>query len=85
MDITTVNDRHLYQATVTLADPARPGGRTELPRRVIRFGPPGWLTVGEGHAEGDRIELYPTGRVLSVSELREVDASTVPATTGARP
>jgi hypothetical protein len=74
MDITTVNDRHLYQAKVTLADPGQPEGRVDLPSRVIRFGPPGWLTVGDGPAAGNGIALYPTSRVVSVSELREVGA-----------
>jgi hypothetical protein len=73
MDITTVNDRHLYSATVRLVDPGRPGGAVELPGRVVRFGPPGWLTVADGPEEDDGIRLVPTGQVLAVTALREVD------------
>src|SRR4051794_22019977 len=70
MDITTVNDRHLYQARVTVRDPQAASGRRELPDRVVRFGPPGWLTLeGEG---GSSIDLYPTTQVVSVTSLREV-------------
>lgn len=71
MDITTVNDRHLYQGRVVVEDPANPSCPLELPRRIVRFGPTGWLTVmaaGTGDAE---IELYPAGRVLAVTDLRE--------------
>jgi hypothetical protein len=70
VDITTVNDRHLYRATVSLRDPADPVGRIDLPDRVVRFGPRGWLTVATDPG-GDGIELYPTERVLAVSALRE--------------
>jgi hypothetical protein len=74
MDITTLNDRHLYRASVTVADDAHPFGRLELPRRIVRFGPVGWLTVtsGTGADEGDPIEMYPLHRVLLVDELEEV-------------
>ncbi len=44
MDITTVNDRHLYQGRVVVEDPANPSRQIELPRRIVRFGPAGWLT-----------------------------------------
>jgi hypothetical protein len=73
MDITTVNDRHLYSATVRLRDPERPGASVELAGRVVRFGPPGWLTVAEGPGQGQPIRLFPTGQVLAVTELDEVD------------
>ena len=72
MDVTTVNDRHLYEGRVVLQDPEEPGRRVELPRRIVRFGPPGWLTVVDGLGADADVELYPTSRVLSVSELREV-------------
>src|SRR3954447_5308752 len=72
MDITTVNDRHLYRGRVVLRDPADPGGQVELPERIVRFGPDGWLTVVDGLDDDVDIELYPTGRVLAVTELREV-------------
>jgi hypothetical protein len=72
MDITTLNDRHLYQATVTLQDPAERSGRLELTHRIVRFGPAGWLTVKTGNAEDDSIEMYPLHRVLMVDELEEV-------------
>lgn len=72
MDVTTVNDRHLYQARVLLRD-----GRVDLVGRIVRFGPPGWLTVVERRADDVEIELYPTSQVLSVTELREVDAAGV--------
>ncbi len=71
MDVTTVNDRHLYRATVVLRDPHDPLGQVELPARVVRFGPPGWLTVVHGEAEATVVALYPTTRVLEVSDLGE--------------
>jgi hypothetical protein len=72
MDITTVNDRHLYQGRVVLRDPADPNGQVELRERVVRFGPAGWLTVIDSTGSDVDVELYPTGRVLAVTELREV-------------
>jgi hypothetical protein len=79
MDVTTVNDRHLYLATVVVRDPHDPTGQVEMPARVVRFGPPGWLTVVHSAADADLIALYPTDRVVEVSELREV-ASAGPGT-----
>jgi hypothetical protein len=73
MDITTVNDRHLYSATVRMQDPERPGGTVVLTGRVVRFGPPGWLTVAEGAEDGAPIQLFPTDQVLAVTGLGEVD------------
>jgi hypothetical protein len=72
MDITTVNDRHLYQARVVVEDPANPSRQIELPRRIVRFGPAGWLTVMADVTAEAEIELYPAGRVLAVTDLREV-------------
>ncbi len=72
MDITTVNDRHLYQGRVVVQDPADPSRHIELPKRIVRFGPAGWLTVIAALTEDAEIELYPTGRVLAVTDLREV-------------
>ncbi|MGK5115579.1 MULTISPECIES: hypothetical protein [unclassified Geodermatophilus] len=72
MDITTVNDRHLYEGRVVLLDTDVPAGRVELPRRIVRFGPAGWITVVDGLTEDADVELYPTWRVLSVSDLREL-------------
>jgi hypothetical protein len=72
MDITTVNDRHLYQARVVVQDPSSPSGQIELPRRIVRFGPTGWLTVMADAADDAEIEVYPTSRVLAVTDLREV-------------
>jgi hypothetical protein len=72
MDITTVNDRHLYSATVRLRDPDRPGGSVELPDRVVRFGPPGWLTVADSAGGRHAIQLVPTDQVLAVTQLGEV-------------
>jgi hypothetical protein len=72
MDITTLNDRHLYRATVTVQDDAEPAGRHQMRDRVVRFGPTGWLTVTSGTAEGDRIAMYPLHRVLLVDGLTEV-------------
>ncbi|MGY1736262.1 MULTISPECIES: hypothetical protein [unclassified Geodermatophilus] len=74
MDVTTVNDRHLYEGRVVVEDPADPSRRLELPRRIVRFGPAGWLTVMAAAAEDPEIELYPAGRVLAVTDLREVGA-----------
>ncbi len=72
MDITTVNDRHLYSATVRLRGPGHPGGEVELAGRIVRFGPPGWLTVAGGTGEGREIQLFPTDQVLAVTHLGEV-------------
>ena len=72
MDITTVNDRHLYEGEVLLQDAADPAGRLRLPRRIVRFGPTGWLTVVDGLGPDADVELYPTSRVLGVSNLREL-------------
>jgi hypothetical protein len=72
MDITTVNDRHLYQGRVVVRDPADPSRALELVGRVVRFGPAGWLTVVAGMSDDAEIELYPTDRVLAVTDLREV-------------
>ena len=74
MDITTVNDRHLYEARVVVEDPANPSRQLELPRRIVRFGPTGWLTVMAAMSEDVEIELYPTGRVLAITDLREAGA-----------
>jgi hypothetical protein len=78
MDITTVNDRHLYSGTVRLRDPERPGAVVELVDRVVRFGPPGWLTVADGADPGRPIELFPTGQVVAVTELGEVRSQDQP-------
>ncbi|MGY1823149.1 hypothetical protein [Geodermatophilus sp. SYSU D00079] len=72
MDITTVNDRHLYEGRVVLRDAGDPTGVVDLPPRILRFGPPGWLTVVDHLTEDADVELYPIGRVLAVSALREV-------------
>jgi hypothetical protein len=80
MDITTVNDRHLYSATVTMRDPERAEGSLELTHRVVRFGPPGWLTVADGLQDGATIVLLPTAQVLAVTQLGEVDRADPPTT-----
>ncbi|MFW3169330.1 hypothetical protein [Geodermatophilus sp. CPCC 206100] len=72
MDITTVNDRHLYLGQVVVQDPADPSRPIVLRRRIVRFGPAGWLTVTAAATEDAEIELYPAGRVLAVTDLREV-------------
>ena len=75
MDVTTVNDRHLYRATVVVRDPRNPDGQVEMPGRIVRFGPPGWLTVVDSPIGGEVITLYPVGQVLVVSALREGGAA----------
>ena len=75
MDITTLNDRHLYEGSVVLQDPADPSGSVELPDRVVRFGPAGWLTVVAGLDDDAEIALYPVERVMAVTGLREVPAT----------
>jgi hypothetical protein len=72
MDITTVNDRHLYECRVVVQDPADPSRPIEMPGRIVRFGPAGWLTVVAGLTQGAEIELYPVERVLAITGLREV-------------
>jgi hypothetical protein len=72
MDITTVNDRHLYRGRVVVQDPGDPTRRVELPERIVRFGPAGWLTVVARLTQDAEIELYPTGKVLAVTGLREL-------------
>ena len=74
MDITTVNDRHLYQGRVVVRDPADPSRPMVMPERIVRFGPPGWLTVMAVLGQDAEIELYPTDRVLAVTGLREAEA-----------
>ena len=74
MDITTVNDRHLYQGRVVVQEPEDPSRRIEMPGRIVRFGPAGWLTVVASLTEDAEIELYPTDRVLAVTDLREIGA-----------
>lgn len=72
MDITTVNDRHLYQGRVVVADPEDPSRPMEMRSRILRFGPAGWLTVMASVGDDAEIELYPAERVLAVTGLREV-------------
>jgi hypothetical protein len=72
MDITTVNDRHLYQGRVVVCDAGNPAVPIDLPERIVRFGPPGWLTVADALSDDADIELYPTSRVLAVGNLREL-------------
>jgi hypothetical protein len=72
MDVTTVNDRHRYQGRVVVEDPANPSRQIELPRRIVRFRPPGWLTVMAAATADAEIELDPARRVLAVTDLREV-------------
>ena len=74
MDITTVNDRHLYRARVVVRDPADPSRQLELHERIVRFGPAGWLTVTTALTGGAGIEVYPTSHVLAVTDLREAGA-----------
>ena len=50
MDITTVNDRHLYQARVVVCDDEAPGRRMELPGRVVATFLEGVPTVLDGKA-----------------------------------
>ena len=76
MDITTVNDRHLYQARVVVEDPAEPAHQLEMLHRIVRFGPSGWLTVVASLDEDAEIELYPIGRILAVTDLRELGGGT---------
>ena len=71
MAVTTLNDRHLYRAAAVLRDPHDPLGRVELVARVVRFAPPGRLTVSHGEAGPAVVALYPTARVLEVSDLGE--------------
>lgn len=72
MDITTVNDRHLYQGRVVIQDPANLSRPMEMANRILRFGPAGWVTVMTTTGDDAEIELYPTDRVLAVTGLREV-------------
>jgi hypothetical protein len=72
MDITTVNDRHLYQGTVVVQDPGDPSSPVVMPGRIVRFGPAGWLTVVAALGRDTEIELYPADRVLAVTGLREL-------------
>ena len=56
---------------MVLLDSHDPRRQVELPARVVRFGPPGWLTVVHGEAEATVVALYSTARVLEVSDLGE--------------
>ena len=75
MDITTVNDRHLYLGRVVVQDPEDPSRPIVMPGRIVRFGPAGWLTVVATLIEDAEIELYPADRVLAVTGLREVGSA----------
>jgi hypothetical protein len=75
MDVTTVNDRHLYRATVVVTDPFAPAAPAELADRIVRFGPAGWITVIDSSA-ADVVALYPVTQVRVVSGLREVGTTT---------
>jgi hypothetical protein len=77
MDITTVNDRHLYRGRVVVQDPAQPSHQIDMPDRIVRFGPAGWLTVTAALSDDAEIALYPIGQVLAVTGLREVGAGRV--------
>jgi hypothetical protein len=79
MDVTTVNDRHLYEGRVVVRDPEDPSRQVELAQRIVRFGPPGWLTVADVLTEDADVTLYPTGQVLSVSRLRDLGGASLPA------
>ena len=43
MDITTVDDRPLYQVRILVQDPQTPPRQIEMPRRIIGAGPAPWL------------------------------------------
>ena len=43
MDITTVDDRHLYQVRILVQDPRNLSRQIEVPRRIIGVGPAPWL------------------------------------------
>ena len=75
MDITTVNDRHLYQGRVVIQDPENPSRPIEMSGRILRFGPVGWLTVVAALTEDAEIELYPTDRILAVTGLEEIGST----------
>ena len=78
MDVTTVNDRHLYRATVVLRDAHDPTGQVELPGLVVRFGPPG----RGGASPGWRVIAYRGVRSLLclcfVPERRQSSLPDVP-------
>ena len=82
MDITTVNDRHLYEGRVVVWDPENPSRPMELQSRIVRFGPAGWLTVMGSNGDDAEIELYPTDRVLAVTGLHEVTSAGHPTAHG---
>jgi hypothetical protein len=77
MDVTTVNDRHLYEGRILVRDPENSVGQIELAARIIRFGPAGWITVVDDLTAGAEVVLYPTSQVLSVSALREVGGDAI--------
>jgi hypothetical protein len=79
MDVTTVNDRHLYEGRILVRDPGSPVGQRELSSRIIRFGPTGWITVVDDLTADAEVVLYPTSQVLSVSALREVGGGAISA------
>jgi hypothetical protein len=82
MDITTVNDRHLYRGRVVVQDPSDPSRPLELPARIVRFGPAGWLTVIAALGDDAEIEVYPIVRVLAVTDLREAAPTDSPRAGG---
>jgi hypothetical protein len=79
MDVTTVNDRHLYEGRILVRDLEDPTRHVELASRIVRFGPAGWITVVDDLTATAEVVLYPTSQVLSVSALREVGGGAISA------
>ena len=48
MDITAVNDRHLYEGRVVVWNAGNSEGPDRAGERIVRLGTQGWLTVADG-------------------------------------
>lgn len=66
------NDANYLADVAVLSDEGNPQDIVKLPHRVVRFGPPGWITVvTRAGATPQTVELYPLQRVLSVTGLQD--------------
>ena len=72
MGIGDIDETTAYSATVRLRSADSPDGWVDLPDRVVRFGPAGWLSVAAGSTPEHTVDVYPIYMVLSVDRVREL-------------
>ena len=76
MGISDLDDTSVYAASVRLRSADAPDGWVVLPDRVVRFGPPGWLSVAADRTADAAVDLYPLYMVLSVDNVRDIPRKT---------